>query len=268
MGMDRGIVKNAIGGLDEILSNARRALFEIGREEFSKRGYYYSYDGSGYEEPHMALAGFLEEIYDSLLVILEAAQMPEAKASLIATWPKFLAMRDKLSHTDLDEEYVSCTSPAFTYVDRLIATLRMTVSQQITSEQAWTLARLEAMLSDTDGLVHRRGKPPANEMELQAIMHDYLSAAFPDFTDDPHIGGAIKNFKPDCGIASVGAAIELKIACSAAEAKVAFTGVVEDTGGYKGSKDWTRFYAVMYQAKPYILRSQLQSDMKRIGAAT
>jgi hypothetical protein len=90
MGMDHGIVKNAIGGLDEILSNARRALFEIGRGEFSKRGYYYSYDGSGYEEPHMALAGFLEEIYDSLLVILEAAQMPEAKASLIAAWPNSL----------------------------------------------------------------------------------------------------------------------------------------------------------------------------------
>jgi hypothetical protein len=99
-------------------------------------------------------------------------------------------------------------------------------------------------------------------------MHDYLSASFPDFSDDPHIGGSIKNFKPDCGIASVGAAIEFKIADSHAEAKVAFTGVVEDTGGYKGSKDWTRFYAVMYQAKPFILKSQLQSDMKRIGAAT
>jgi len=40
------------------------------------------------------------------------------------------------------------------------------------------------------------------------------------------------------------------------------------TGGYKGSKDWTRFYAVMYQAKPFILKSHLQSDMMRIGAAT
>jgi hypothetical protein len=52
------------------------------------------------------------------------------------------------------------------------------------------------------------------------------------------------------------------------QAVVNFTGVVEDAGGYKGSKDWTRFYAVMYQAKPFILKSHLQSDMKRIGAAT
>jgi hypothetical protein len=49
---------------------------------------------------------------------------------------------------------------------------------------------------------------------------------------------------------------------------VSFTGIVEDTGAYKGSKDWTRFYAVMYQAKHFILKSQLESDMKRIGAAT
>jgi hypothetical protein len=33
-------------------------------------------------------------------------------------------------------------------------------------------------------------------------------------------------------------------------------------------RHWTRFYAVMYQAKPFILKSHLQSDMKRIKAAT
>src|ERR1019366_7320260 len=157
---------------------------------------------------------------------------------------------------------------AFTFVERLIKALHMTVSQQITSEQAWTLERLEAMLEDTPGLVHRQNEPPADEADLQEIMHDYLSAAFPDFRKNPHIGGTIKNFIPDCGIASVGAAIEFKIAHTKEKPVTAFTGIVEDTGGYKGSKDWTRFYAVMYQAKPFILKSHLQSDVKRIGAAT
>ena len=64
------------------------------------------------------------------------------------------------------------------------------------------------------------------------------------------------------------AAIEFKIAHTEQQAVAAFTGVVEDVGGYKGSKDWTRFYAVMYQAKPFISKSQLDSDMKRIKAAT
>lgn len=49
---------------------------------------------------------------------------------------------------------------------------------------------------------------------------------------------------------------------------VAFSGLAEDTGAYKGSKDWTRYYAVVYQAEPFMLESHLRSDMKRIGAAT
>jgi hypothetical protein len=263
--MDSLVVKNAIGGLDKLLSQARRALWEVGRETFVGND---DYEGSGFADPHAALAGTLEELHDILLVILEAAQMPEAKAALVGAWPKFTSAEDGLSRTDIDHEFGYCSSPAFTFVERLIEALRMTVSKQITSEQGWTLARLEAMLNDTDGLVHRRGKPPADELELQAIMHDYLSASFPDFRKDPHIGGSIKNFKPDCGIASVGAAIEFKIAHTKPQAVEGFTGVVEDTGGYRGSKDWTRFYAVMYQAKPFILRSHLQTDMKRIGAAT
>ena len=98
-------------------------------------------------------------------------------------------------------------------------------------------------------------------MDLQDVMHDYLEVCFPDFRKNPQIGGTIKNFVPDCGIASVGAAIEFKLAHTKQEAVTRFTGIVEDVGGYKGSKDWTRFYAVMYQAKPFILKNQLQSNM-------
>ena len=69
-------------------------------------------------------------------------------------------------------------------------------------------------------------------------MHDYLRACFPDFRHNPKIGGSIKNFIFDCGIASVNAAIEFKIAHTEQQAIAAFTGVVEDVGGYKGSKEW------------------------------
>jgi hypothetical protein len=124
------------------------------------------------------------------------------------------------------------------------------------------------MLRDTPGLVHRRGESPAREHDLQKIMHDYLSACFPDFRLNPPIGGTLKTFKPDCGIASVGAAIEFKFVDTEEQMAVAFSGVAEDTAGYKGSKDWTRFYVVIYQAKPFMLESHLRSDLKRIGAAT
>ncbi len=99
-------------------------------------------------------------------------------------------------------------------------------------------------------------------------MHDYLSACFPDFRLNPPIGGTLKTFKPDCGIASAGAAIEFKIVHTKEQVANAFSGIAEDTAGYKGSKDWTRFYAVLYQAQPFMLESHLRQDMKRIGAAT
>jgi hypothetical protein len=45
-----------------------------------------------------------------------------------------------------------------------------------------------------------------------------------------------------------------------------FSGVAEDTAGYKGSKDWTRFYAVIYQVEPFMRVSKLMNELKRIGA--
>jgi REase_DpnII-MboI len=192
--------------------------------------------------------------------------MPEARASLIEAWRGFKTKG--LGHTNDNPEFDISESPALTFLERVIQGLRISVSEAISSEQAWTLSRLEAMLRDTPALVHRRRAVPANEIELQEIMHDYLSACFPDFRENPAIGGTLKNFKPDCGIAGVGAAIEFKIVHAREQMAFAFSGVAEDTAGYKGSKDWTRFYAVIYQAQPFTLESHLRSDLKRIGAAT
>jgi hypothetical protein len=142
----------------------------------------------------------------------------------------------------------------------------MSVSEEITSEEAWTLARLERMLRDTSVLVPRHGRSPKRELELQGIMHDYLSACFADFTQKVEIAGSLRCFKSDCGIRSVGAAIEFKFIDTPQKAAVAFSGLAEDSAVYKGSKDWVRFYAVVYQTGPFMLESHLRSDMSRIGA--
>jgi hypothetical protein len=260
--MDNAVMKNAIGGLDKMLSDAKRSVWEIQRNMFDFGGEEHEY----YEHAREILTSQLQELHDVLLVVLEASQMPEARRTLAEAWPAFKSKPTGLSHTDDNPEYQYCESPALTFLGHLVKALRMTVREEVTSEQAWTLARLEAMLEDTAGLVKRRDKPPSNESELQEIMHDYLSACFPDFRHDPKIHGSIKNFEPDCGIASIGAAIEFKLVHTKEQAKVALSGVVEDTSGYKGSKEWNRFYAVIYQAEPFILKSHLHSDMKRIGA--
>jgi hypothetical protein len=261
--MNIPVVKNAIGTLEKLLSEAKRALAQVEREVFHLWNYRVG-EGS-FEYPREAMAAFLQELHDVLLVVLEAAGMPEARASLINEWAAFTSPQTGLSRTDDNHEFQGSSSPALTFLEHLIAGLRMSVIEDVSSEEAWTLSRLEAMLDDTAALVHRRGQP-ANENDLQEIMHDYLSACFPDFRLNPTIGGSLKTFKPDSGIASVNAAIEFKIVHTEQEVAKAFSGIAEDTAGYKGSKDWTRFYAVIYQAQPFASKAQFHSDMKRIGA--
>ena len=264
--MKTEVVKNAIGTLDKLLSKAHEALSGFERDHF--RLVTFGDDKGGYEYPLEAMALYLQQLYDILLVVLEAAEMPDTRDSLVEAWARFTSSENSLLYTDNNDEFASCTSPAVTFLQGLIEGLRASVSDEISSEDAWTLSRLEAMLEDTAALVRRRGVRPGKEDDLQKIMHDYLFACFPDFRLNPPIGGSLKNFKPDCGIASVSAAIEFKIVHTKEEVAKAFSGIAEDTAGYKGSKDWTRFYAVIYQAQPFASKRQFRSDMKRIGAAT
>ena len=222
----------------------------------------------GYEDPEDAFVFQIEEIYDVLLVVLEAAGMPSAREHLVQCWDQFKSKPKGLHYVDCYPQFDTCISPPLKLLKRIITGLRITITNEITSEDAWKLSTLRSILEDTAGLLLKRGISPSNELELQGVMHDYLSACFPDFRLNPPIGGSIKNFLPDCGVSGLGAAIEFKIAHTMEQAITSFTGIVEDVGGYKGSKDWTRFYAVMYQAKPFIRKSQIQEDFKRIGAAT
>jgi hypothetical protein len=262
--MDSDVVRNAVGTLDKLLGKAKDALFDIERHEFGVSAYG---EGPSYENPRGALKSSLEELHDVLLVVLEAANMPETRSSLVEAWGEF-SKGIGLQRTKDYHEFDSSESPALTFLEHLIDGLRVSVSNEIPSEEAWTLNRLEDMLRGTASLVHRRNIVPANELDVQKIMHDYLSASFDDFVRSLQIDGTLKNFKPDCGIRSLEAAVEFKFVKDKNEIATAFSGIAEDSAGYKGSRQWTRFYAVIYQAEPFELESRFRSDLKRIGATT
>lgn len=263
--MNSDVIRNALGGLARIQSAANHALRQVEAGIF-RQFYSYEFD-SWYEDPGAVLASSLQELHDVLLVVLEAAEMPESRLSLAKAWGKFTALKDSLQHTSVDSQFMSCESPALTFLERMTHALELSVNKEISStEEAWTLNRLEDMLKATSALVHGRGVRPSNEHALQAIMHDYLKACFADFRLNPPIGGTLKTFKPDCGIAGVAAAVEFKLVHSAEQVAIAFSGIAEDCAGYKGSKDWTRFYAVLYQAEPFATESQVRNELKRLGA--
>ncbi len=259
------VAQKALGELSKMLADAKDALRQIEAEAFHHR---ISYERGVYDEPRFALEAILEELHGTLLVVLEAAELPETRSSLVESWTKLSSGKKGLREVIEDAQYENCTSPALNLVERMIRGLRISLTEGISSEEAWTLNRLEEMLRDTPALLRRRNCRPKKESDLQEVMHDYLGACFPDFRLNPSIGGTIKNFKPDCGIASIGAAIEFKIVHTREQVAQAFSGIAEDTAGYKGSKDWTRFYAVLYQREPFMLESHLRHDIKRIGAAT
>ena len=89
--MNLDVVRSAVGALEKLLSQARRALWEVEREVFGDPGYGDA-DGT-YAYPRDAMKSHLKELYDALLVVLEGAEMPEARASLIKEWRGFTQAR-------------------------------------------------------------------------------------------------------------------------------------------------------------------------------
>ncbi len=68
------------------------------------------------------------------------------------------------------------------------------------------------------------------------------------------------------GIRHLKAAVEFKFASTPTELKQAVSGIFEDTAGYKGSLDWTRFYSVIYMTEPFESPARFHADMSRAGA--
>jgi hypothetical protein len=128
------VVRNAIGALEKLLSEVRNALWQVEREVFGDPGY--GDEGGTYENPRGAMGVLLGELHDILLVVLEAAEMPEARESLNKAWVGFTSTTEGLGHTNDDDDFQNCESPALTFLERIVQGLRMTVSDEISSEEA------------------------------------------------------------------------------------------------------------------------------------
>jgi len=46
----------------------------------------------------------------------------------------------------------------------------------------------------------------------------------------------------------------------------ALTGILEDVSDYSGSRDWTRFYSVIYQTEAFDSEERVRREVTRIGA--
>lgn len=96
----------------------------------------------------------------------------------------------------------------------------------------------------------------------------YQSRHSPEYKKSIQIGGIIRDFKPDCGIRNLKAAIEFKYAAKEEEVARAIGGIFEDVSGYSGSRDWNRFYTVIYQTEPFESEDRVRTELTRAGAIT
>ena len=191
--MNIEVARNAIGPLDLILSEAKEALSQVQGDVFNNISYPRA--GGSYDNPDAAMAMHLEEIYETLLVVLEGAELPEARASLAKKWPEFLSAKEGLRYTHNDAEYEHSSSPALDHLERVVGGLRMTVSDRALHEEAWTLNRLEVMLRNTAALVRQRKVIPKSEVDIRNVMHDYLKACFTGFRKEPPYRGCNQGFQ-------------------------------------------------------------------------
>jgi hypothetical protein len=203
----------------------------------------------------------LEDLKETIMIVLDAAGMPNTISSLDAAWAGFKKKQHGLKALIEYEGQYAYSAP-LNYLRRLIQGLRSCTEE---GPAAGELKRLEEMLRKTHVLVHGREQEPENEIDLQKIIHDYLSASFHGFTTDVRIPKRLKTFKPDCGVIDLAAAVEFKIIHDKKGIATAISGVIEDIGGYRGSKDWSRFYSVFYQAEPFMSEEEARRDIERAG---
>jgi hypothetical protein len=96
-------------------------------------------------------------------------------------------------------------------------------------------------------------------------MHDYLGTFFTEYRHPITILGITNDYRPDGGIRNLKTAIEFKYAATHGEVAQALGGIFEDSRGYSGSLDWTRFYSVIYQTEAFESEDRIRAEISRGG---
>lgn len=258
--MNSSAILSALMTLESELDDARAAKRQIEAEISGEPTDIY------YEDSKVALTSILNGIYEVLLVVLEAADLPQSRSCLIKKWRKLQNKSGIGTNYNNIFGYLEC--PSFDYISTLIKGLRLASGDAMNLQESYELAKLETLLRKTPTLIHRRDIELVGETKLQEIMHDYLGACFTEYKHPVTILGIVKDFKPDGGIRNLRAAIEFKYAISREEVARSLGGIFEDAGGYSGSRDWTRFYSLIYQTEPFESEDRVQSEMTRAGLVT
>ncbi len=148
--MDIEAVRNALPLLDSYLGRASDALTQIEADTYGDPGYG---EPIGYPDPHAALAANLDDLKETVALVLDAAGMQASIEPLLAAWATFKKRKNGLRDIDEGQEGQYSYSAPLDHMRRLVQALRSCTEDGPTVGE---LKRLEDMLRRTHVLVHGR----------------------------------------------------------------------------------------------------------------
>lgn len=215
----------------------------------------------------MELRDMLMSVHERLAFALEYLGMD---AALDRVGRRFAARESRLTELETIPHVDVLYSPALA---ELVAAYRSLLGCFDASPEPGTsefaLKRdselLRQVLLGTPKLIADRKLDPKNESEVKREVYGVLLHVFPDTVRELPIPQASKTYKADIGVPHLRTAVEYKFCDTDAELKAALGGIYEDTKGYGGSLDWTRFVAVIYCTDVFITDAQLREELRRVG---
>ncbi len=212
----------------------------------------------------------LKRLYIQVMMALDDLGLAASRSDLGAAWDGFVksGLRKNLVYYP---EADAVGSEAYDYLDAVVDGIRAIQPRGLCAPRTGEdpddqrdLLQLEKLLDRTAYILQKRSVVPRKEADVQHVMDEYLEAIYgADYRRQFSIPGVVKNFKPDSGIISLGAVVEFKFAANAEELKKAISGLFEDAGGYKASKDWREFYSVIFMTGAYGTKEQLLATFER-----
>jgi len=112
--MDTSPLKMALSDLERDLERAREARYQIECEEAGRTA------KGGWEEPAAVLPSLLNVVFETLLVVLEAADLGQTRQRLVEKWGAF-EKDGGIGKTHYDQQYDYLESKPFDYVDQLVS---------------------------------------------------------------------------------------------------------------------------------------------------
>ena len=206
----------------------------------------------------------LEALGRQLPVLLDLLAMNDTRQRFLESWE---AVGDNLGATEFitTDEDVFLVSPPLQLIDNILQVLE--AGLEGVPKEPTDLKTLEYILRSLPQILKVREIVPAKESDVQRALHDHLEATFPDYSREVKLPKGLKSFVPDGAIRSLEVLIEVKFVDSQKELAPIFSGIMEDLSGYGGSRDWTRFYSVIYQTESFVNEMRFDQSLRLSGNA-